>query len=88
MYNLKLKIISGSLFSKSKDTAHEEKVRLIHEISIWKQKYNYLLGKSKVSRSQSQGDHMIFTAEKTEKLAHEIIDPETRFFNESVFIMK
>lgn len=68
--------------------AYEEKVWLIHEMSMWQLEYNYLLGKSKVSRSQSQEDHMIFTTEKLKKLAYKITDWETRCFNEFVFIMK
>lgn len=77
-----------SLFSKTEGMAHQEKSRLTHGMNTWKKIYNYLLGKSKDSRSQSKGDLMIFRAEKLEKLVYEIRDLETKCFNKLVFIKK
>lgn len=86
MLYLKLKKIPSPLFSKTEGMAHQEKVRLINGINMWKKKKTS--GKSKVSRSQSKGDPMIFSIGTLEKLVYKIIDPEISYFNECVFIKK
>lgn len=85
--HLKLKKIPSPLFSKTEGMAHQEKVRLINGMNMWKKKTNPS-GKSKVSRSQSKGDPMIFSMGTLEKLVYKIIDPEISYFNECIFIKK